>query len=196
MFSGCSGLTSLDVSNFKTENVSAMWGMFGGCSSLTNLNLSNFRTDKVEAMDNMFSDCSSLTNLDLCSFKTEKVLNVNGMFSGCTSLSTIYVSEDWNMSNVESSEKMFYQCVNLVGGVGTMYNPDHVNVDYAHIDEGTSNPGYFTYKKSPTNMIKVTKTNDMRFSLYNLSGKRLVSPQKGLNIIRMSDGTTKKVIIR
>lgn len=196
MFSGCSGLTSLDVSNFKTENVSAMWGMFGGCSSLTNLNLSNFRTDKVEAMDNMFSDCSSLTNLDLCSFKTEKVLNVNGMFSGCTSLSTIYVSEDWNMSNVESSEKMFYQCVNLVGGVGTMYNPDHVNVDYAHIDEGTSNPGYFTYKKSPTNMIKVTKTNDMRFSLYNLSGKRLVSPQKGLNIIRMSDGTTRKVIIR
>ena len=33
-------------------------------------------------------------------------------------------------------------------------------------------------------------------TFYSLDGKRLTSPQKGLNIIRMSDGTTRKVIIR
>ena len=42
MFSGCSGLTSLDVSKFNTENVTTMNGMFASCTALTNLNLSGF----------------------------------------------------------------------------------------------------------------------------------------------------------
>ena len=31
---------------------------------------------------------------------------------------------------------------------------------------------------------------------YNLDGKRLSEPQRGINIIRKSDGTTKKVVIK
>lgn len=31
---------------------------------------------------------------------------------------------------------------------------------------------------------------------YDLNGRRIAQPQRGLNILRMSDGTTKKVIIR
>ena len=31
---------------------------------------------------------------------------------------------------------------------------------------------------------------------YTLDGRRLSSPQKGINIIRQSDGTTRKVIVR
>ncbi|UKI57957.1 MAG: hypothetical protein L6V81_00295 [Clostridium sp.] len=40
--------------------------------------------------------------------------------------------------------KCFYNCTNLVGGAGTKYNSSHVDKAYAHIDGGTSNPGYFT----------------------------------------------------
>ena len=31
---------------------------------------------------------------------------------------------------------------------------------------------------------------------YNVSGQRISSPQKGLNIVKMSDGTTKKVMCK
>ena len=39
---------------------------------------------------------------------------------------------------------MFYGCTSLVGGAGTTYSANHVGATYAHIDGGTSNPGYFT----------------------------------------------------
>lgn len=42
MFERCSSLTSLDVSNFNTSNVTAMSSMFYDCSSLTGLDVSNF----------------------------------------------------------------------------------------------------------------------------------------------------------
>ena len=43
----CSSLTSLNLSNFNTNNVTNMSYMFNKCSSLTSLNLSNFNTNNV-----------------------------------------------------------------------------------------------------------------------------------------------------
>ncbi len=42
MFSGCTSLTNIDLSNFITQNVTDMRSMFHGCNSLTNIDLSNF----------------------------------------------------------------------------------------------------------------------------------------------------------
>ena len=39
---------------------------------------------------------------------------------------------------------MFTYCLNLIGGAGTTIDDNHIDGDYAHIDGGTSNPGYFT----------------------------------------------------
>ena len=41
MFSNCSALTSLDLSNFDTSNVTYMWRMFSGCKSLQNIKMPN-----------------------------------------------------------------------------------------------------------------------------------------------------------
>ncbi len=38
--------------------------MFSECSSLTSLNLSNFNTNNVKDMDDIFSGCSSLVSLN------------------------------------------------------------------------------------------------------------------------------------
>ena len=43
---------------------------------------------------------------------------------------------------------MFTGCEQLVGGKGTVYDEEHSNHDYAHIDGGTTNPGYFTEKQN------------------------------------------------
>ena len=39
MFSGCSSLTNLNLSNFNTQNVTDMFYMFDGCSSLKKDNI-------------------------------------------------------------------------------------------------------------------------------------------------------------
>ena len=56
MFYGCSQLTSLDVSRFKTANVTDMSGMFSGCDNLSSLDLRNFDTSNVTDMNNMFQN--------------------------------------------------------------------------------------------------------------------------------------------
>ena len=149
LFSGCSGLKSLDVSNFKTENVTSMSVMFYNCSSLTSLDITNFKTDKVTSLGGMFNGCSGLKILDLSNFKTDKVSDMSYLFYGCTDLSTIFVGNDWSTASVTNSSDMFTDCTNLVGGRGTVYDPNHIDAGYAHIDEGTTNPGYLTDKNAP-----------------------------------------------
>ena len=70
MFSYCSSLTELDLSNFDTSNVTNMRGMFDNCGNLTSLDLSNFDTSNVTDMNSMFYYCQSLTSLDLSGFET------------------------------------------------------------------------------------------------------------------------------
>ena len=144
MFSNCSSLTSINLSSFNTANVTTMGYMFENCSSLTSLDVSNFNTAKVEYMAGMFEKCENLHILDLSSFNTARVRFMSEMFSSCKVLRTIYVSTDWSTSSVTKSANMFNNCIRLVGSMGTLYDRDHVDDAYAHIDGGTSNPGYFT----------------------------------------------------
>ena len=74
MFYNCSSLSSIDLSNFNTNNVTNMVYMFKGCKSLSSLNLSNFNCDKIKEttyLDRMFEDCNSLKvkNIKLRDFK-------------------------------------------------------------------------------------------------------------------------------
>ncbi|MBR1417211.1 MAG: hypothetical protein IJ572_05270, partial [Bacilli bacterium] len=77
------------------------------------------------------------------SYKGDAYKN-EGTFANCTNLTTIYVGENWDLSNVTNGEYIFYNASNLVGGAGTVYSSDHVDSSYGHIDGGTSSPGYLT----------------------------------------------------
>jgi surface protein len=87
MFAYCSSLTSLDLSNFNTENVTWMTSMFIHCSSLTSLDLTNYNTANVTRMDLMFYGCSSLTSLDLSHFDMSSVTNKSYMCYGLATTS-------------------------------------------------------------------------------------------------------------
>ncbi|WP_407433055.1 BspA family leucine-rich repeat surface protein [Methanobrevibacter sp.] len=112
MFSGCTSLTSLNVSNFNTSNVTNMSAMFSNCKSLTSLDLSSFDTSNVESMYEMFYNCSGLTSLDLSSFNISNVFTMSNMFSYCKSLTSLNVSS-FNTSNVTYKSNMFNGCTNL-----------------------------------------------------------------------------------
>ena len=148
MFYRCSQLTSLDLSGFNTANVINMTSMFNGCNRLTSLDVSSFNTARVTNMTSMFYGCSQLTSLDVSSFNTAQVTNMTGMFRSCTGLVTIYAGSEWSTAAVTSSGNMFTSSSSLVGGRGTTYDANHVDAAYAHIDGGTSNPGYFTAKNA------------------------------------------------
>ena len=118
MFGLCEKLTSIDLSNFDTSNVTDMSDLFNtsnifsSYSALTTLNISNLNTSNVTSMFSMFNSCTSLTALDVSSFNTSKVINMSFMFAGCSGLTTLDIS-NFDTSNVTDMEWMFGQCSKL-----------------------------------------------------------------------------------
>ena len=109
MFSGCSKLTSLDVSNFNTRNVTDMSSMFSGCDGLTSLDVGKFNTSKVTDMSYMFYSRygeNKLINLDMSNFDTSNVTNMSAMFYGCSKLTNLDLS-NFNTSKVNDMSSMF-----------------------------------------------------------------------------------------
>ena len=139
MFSDCSALTSLDLSNFNTAKVRDMSYMFYRCSALSSLDLSNFNTAIVSDMSLMFGSCSTLSSLDLSNFYTKEVRDMSYMFSRCSALTTIYASDKFVTSKVQSGISMFSACKNLKG---TILNYKDSKTDHTYANCGTN--GYFT----------------------------------------------------
>ena len=135
-------------------------------------------------MSNMFYGCKSLSSLNLSSFNTEKVQDMSKMFIDCSSLQTIYCNNTWTSAE---SMQMFLFCEKLKGAVP---------YDASKIDVSMANPetGYFT-KKEGTGVTTVTTDGDANIqAIYSTDGKRLNELQHGLNIVRMSNGTTQKIL--
>ena len=84
-----------------------------GCGNLTTLDVSNFNTSNVTDISCMFEKCSKLATIDLSNFNTSNVTDMSSMFELCDKLENIYVSIKWNVENVTSSEKMFKYCESL-----------------------------------------------------------------------------------
>ena len=202
-------VSTLDISSFNTSKVTSMEGMFWNSkvttikglnklntskvttmkamfksTNLTTLDLSSFNTSNVTDMEGMFNPCTSLTTLDLSTFNTSKVTNMSYMFNGSTSLNTIYVSDKFVTTAVTSSTSMFGNMPKLVGGNGTKYNSSYVDKTYAHIDGGTSNPGYFTDIADKPKEPESFATD---------SWKTIINAVKNNNISKYNVGDTKTV---
>ena len=107
MFSSCSSLSSLDLSNFITSSVNNMRKMFSDCTSLLSLDLSNFDTSKVNKMENIFYNCKSLIALNLLNFNTSNVNTTNDMFAYCNE-SLIYCINTNNLKEEIASQLTNY----------------------------------------------------------------------------------------
>ena len=125
MFFSCDALTSLDVTNFNTENVTDMNSMFYKCSALTSLDVSKFNTGNVTDMSYMFYKCSALTSLDVTNFNTANVKNMVYMFSNCSALTSLDVT-NFNTANVEKIGYMFSNCSALTSLDVTKFNTENV----------------------------------------------------------------------
>ena len=139
MFCKCRDLSSLDVSGFNTEKVTDMSEMFYECISLKLLDVAKFNTANVKSMSNMFNNCQNLASLNVTNFNTANVTNMQGMFSGCSALTSIYASDKFVTTNVETGSNMFFNCIKLKGFIDYKNNSDKTDHTYANYKTG-----YFT----------------------------------------------------
>ena len=186
MFSNCSALTTLDLSSFETQNVTDMSRMFKDCSALTTLDVSNFDTQNVTDMNRMFNDCFALTTLDVSNFETQNVTDMSRMFKSCSALTTIYASDKFVTTACEEDENMFADCTNLVGAIP--YDENKRGKEMANCTTG-----YFT-DKAATGIDAPTVSDDTAAEYYDLQGRRLNAPQKGVNIVKRGKKTTKMLV--
>ena len=91
MFSYCSSLTSLDLSNFNTSEVIWMDGMFSYCSNLEYINIQNFKNNKDIYFDFNYIFDNIPINIVVCINETDDdynmtflQLNQNCMVKSCS----------------------------------------------------------------------------------------------------------------
>ena len=201
-FSGCSGLTSLTIPSGVTSI--GDWA-FADCSGLTSLTIPS----GVTSIDNhAFQGCSGLTSLTLPSGVTKIGWDA---FEGCSGLTSLAIP-----SSVTSIEgEAFKGCSRLTSiyvytkkipelwyNVFTGCNAQNCTV---YVPKGTVDAykssvfGYFEkiVEFDATGIDKVaTSANVKEVSRYSANGQRLSAPAKGLNIVKYSDGSVKKVAVQ
>ncbi len=110
MFYGCTSLETVDLSGVTTYYVNNMNYMFYGCSSLKTVDLSNLDTQGLD-MSYMFYDCTSLESVDLPNSRASDV-NMRYTFYNCSSLETVDLS-GLDTRSVTNMNSMFYNCSSL-----------------------------------------------------------------------------------
>ena len=175
----CSGLTSIILPSGVTSIGGAA---FMDCSGFTSLTIPSGVT---EIGASTFRGCSGLTSLTLPSSVTSIGKSA---FEGCSGLTSIYVYPE----KVPILRKDTFSGCDAKNC--TVYVPTGTYDDY-----WLSDFGYFEniVEFDATGIDKVTTSNGAKeLSRYSVNGQRLSAPAKGLNIVKYSDGSVKKVAVQ
>ena len=178
-FTDCSRLTSLTLPDGITSIGSRA---FYGCSGLTSLTL----PAGITSIDKYaFSGCSRLTSLTL----PAGITSIGEFaFSYCSGLTSIYVYAE---KVPRIGRYAFEGCASRKC---TLYVPKGTYDNYRF-----SEFGYFEniVEFDATGIDKTTTSTDVEeVSRFSADGQRLAVPVKGLNIVKYSDGSARKVVVK
>ena len=179
-FYDCSGLTSLTLPDGITEIGKSA---FRGCSGLTSLTLP---VGITSIGPSAFEGCSGLTSLNL----PAGITSIGSYaFVNCSGLTSIYVY----------AEKVPYIGSIVFVGVDakkcTLYVPMGTRDDYRLSDFGNYFENIVEFEA--TGIDKTTTSTEVEeVARYSVNGQRLSAPTKGLNIVKYSDGSVKKVAVQ
>ena len=202
-FYGCSGLTSLTLPSSVTKI-----GCYAlsSCIGLTSLTLPSSVT---EIGEHAFLNCRGLTNFTIPSGVTKigagaffccyglisltipsSVTAIGSQaFNACSELTSIYAYME---KLPETGSNLFLGCDEKNC---TVYVPKGTGDAYFRSAEF----GYFynIVEFDATGIDKVAiSTNAKEVSRYSANGQRLSAPAKGLNFVKYSDGSVKKVVVQ
>ena len=206
-FYGCSGLTSVTIGN-SVKSIG--YYAFYSCSGLTSVAIPNSVTS---IGDYAFYGCSGLTSVTI----PNSVTSIGGRaFYGCSGLTSVTIG-----SGVKEIKYDAFNCDNLATVISKIETPFAINgksssgpvfstntfmnadlfVPVGTIDKYKATQGWKDFvwitEGIPSGIGEVkTEVGKTEVSRYTLDGKKMSEPQEGINIIKMSDGTTKKVIVK
>ena len=177
-FKGCSGLTSLVISSGAIGS-----SAFENCSGLTSLIMSSGVTSIGSSA---FKNCSGLTSLVIPSGVT---MIGYYAFENCSGLTSIYVY----------AEQIY--TIGLVAFKGCDKNNCKVYVPKGTYDYYIKYSDFRYFKNieefDATGINNViTPFHAKEVFRYSINGQRLSAPTKGLNIVKYSDGSVKKVAVQ
>ena len=209
-FSGCSGLTSVTIPNSVTSigyhafSGSPWWAnysadpanQYGNIIYIndiaykavnTTITSCEFKESTISIGSSAFNGCSGLTSVTI----PNSVTSIGGAaFSGCTGLQKVYSKvENVFTINYNTFDTNTYSNAKLYVPIGkkAAYKGTEAWKQFTNIEEYDYSTGIAAQQ-----MGKDVKVVDA----YQLNGLKRNGVQRGLNIIRMSDGTTRKVVVK
>ena len=125
--------------SFANARPKSCYAWFQGFENLKQIKgIENLNTENVTSMKRMFSNCSNLAELDVTNFNTANVTDMSYMFSNCRNLTTIYVSDEFVITNItHKNYNLFFGCIKLKGAIE--YIEGKTNYKFANYKTG-----YFT----------------------------------------------------
>ncbi len=175
--------TSLRTIHITDKETEISENEFYGCTNLKNVRIG----DGVTTIGNWaFSGCSSIDYFSFGS-KVEKI--GQEAFSDCTAMTQLY-------SSAKTPPVCGSQALDDINKWNcTLYVPSGSVADYQAASQWKE---FFFINEIITKINDTTTdsfdTKDIR-EIYDLQGKKRDTLQPGLNIIRMNDGTTKKIMV-
>ena len=191
-FFDCSALSFVSIPNSVTS-IGA--NAFLGCTSLTAVEIS----DNVTSIGNSaFRDCTGLTSVTIGS-GVKKIGNF--AFSCGVNLSSINVNMnipieidesvfEYTGGNYSSDIIYLAATLNVPTGTKALYSNVASWKNFMNIQEPEPEP------QPEPSAINNVNGNATSSTYYTVGGAQLKNAQRGLNIVRMSDGTTRKVMVK
>lgn len=188
-------------------------GAFYGCRNLASITIPNSVTHLA---DWAFQDCSGLNFIEIPNSVT---FIAYGVFEGCNSLTSIVLS-----NNIEYVGEKAFACDNLSTIVSMIENPGKVKctvsgniyqnnvfsmntfknailyVPVGSIDKYKNGAGWKCFEHIteglPSGITNTKVANHKEIRRFAIDGHQIETPIKGINIIHMNNGSTRKVYVK
>lgn len=181
-FACCSDLKDLYIPNSVRY---IEYGAFQGCNGFRTFNIG----DNVEHIGSgAFSECEALLSITIPS--TVKTIE-NGAFEYCKKLKDVYCYAE----EIPSTHTSVFEETPIKSA--TLHVPATLIEEYRSAEpwRGFGNIVALTGDETDFESHKI-ENNVSPVDIYSVNGQRIPKPKRGLNILRMNDGSTKKVLIR